>query len=117
MLDGEPINLFAEGGGLRDYTYVDDVVNALLRMALSADTSLTVNVGSHRPIQTRAMVTELERALGVRAMTRLMPAQPGDVDATFADVSRARERLGWEPEVPFSVGIDRFADWLRAERG
>jgi UDP-glucuronate 4-epimerase len=117
MLDGEPIALFADGLGLRDYTYVDDVVEALMRMAVSPDESLTVNVGSHRPIQTRAMVAELERALEIRAVSQLMPAQPGDVEATFADISRARERLGWEPEIPFSVGIDRFSEWLRAERG
>lgn len=116
MLDGEPIALFADGLGLRDYTYVDDVVEALMRMAVSPDVSLTVNVGSHRPIQTLAVVAELERALQIPAVTHLMPPQPGDVEATFADISRAQERLGWEPEVPFSVGIDRFCDWLRAER-
>lgn len=116
MLDGKPIDLFAEGLGLRDYTYVDDVVEALVRMAVSPDVSLTVNVGSHRPIETRAMVAELERALNVHAESRLMPAQPGDVEATFADISRARERLGWEPQVPFSAGIDRFSDWLLADR-
>jgi UDP-glucuronate 4-epimerase len=117
MLDGEPIALFANGLGLRDYTYVDDVVEALVRMAASSEVALTVNIGSHRPIETRAVVAELERALEEPALTNLMPPQPGDVDATFADISRARERLGWEPTVPFSVGIDRFSDWLRAERG
>ncbi|MDP9463158.1 MAG: SDR family NAD(P)-dependent oxidoreductase [Actinomycetota bacterium] len=117
MLDGEPIGLFANGLALRDYTYVDDVVEALVRMALSPDVALTINVGSHRPIQTRAVVAELERALQTAASSHLMPPQPGDVEATFADITRARERLGWEPEVPFSVGIDRFCDWLRAERG
>lgn len=117
ILDGEPVSLFADGLGLRDYTYVDDVVEALTLLAASSDAELTVNVGSHRPIQTRAVVAELERALQIPAVTRLMPPQPGDVEATFADISRARERLGWEPEVPFSVGIDRFCDWLHAERG
>ncbi len=117
MLDGEPIDLFADGLGLRDYTYVGDVVDALVRMAASPDSSLTVNVGSHRPVQTLEVVAELERALQVRAIRHLMPAQPGDVDATFADISQARERLGWEPKMAFSEGIDRFSDWLRAERG
>lgn len=117
MLDGEPIDLYANGLGLRDYTYVDDVVDALVRMAESPDPALTVNIGSHRPIRTRDVVAELERALKIRAVTNLLPAQLGDVDATFADVTRARERLGWQPKTPFSVGIDRFSDWLRAERG
>jgi UDP-glucuronate 4-epimerase len=116
MLDREPIALFADGLGLRDYTYVDDVVEALTRMAALPDVELRVNIGSHQPIQTRAVVAELERALQIHAVTRLMPPQPGDVEATFADISRARERLGWEPAVSFSVGIDRFCAWLRAER-
>ncbi len=116
MLDGASIDLFADGLGLRDYTYVDDVVEALVRMAATPERSLTVNIGSHRPVQTRGMVAELERALGVSAVTRMMPAQPGDVDATFADISRARERLGWEPATPFAAGIDRFCAWLRTER-
>lgn len=117
MLDGEPIALYADGLGLRDYTYVDDVVDALTRMASSTDAEMTVNIGSHRPIQTRAVVAELERALQIPAVTRLMPPQPGDVEATYADISRARERLGWEPKVAFSDGIDRFCGWLRAQRG
>ena len=117
MLDGEPIELFAQGLAVRDYTYVDDVVDALVRMAAAPDDWLVANVGSHRPIQTRDVVAELERALQVRALSQLMPAQPGDVDATFADIARARERLGWEPATPFPVGIDRFSDWLRTDRG
>jgi len=117
ILDGEPVSLFADGLGLRDYTYVDDVVEALALMAAASHAELTVNIGSHRPIQTRAVVAELERALQMPAVTRLLPPQPGDVDATFADIRRAREILGWEPKVGFSVGIDRFCDWLRAERG
>jgi len=62
------------------------------------------------------VVDEIERALGMYAERRLLPAQAGDVPATFADVSLARERLGWEPQMPFGTGIERFCEWLRANQ-
>jgi UDP-glucuronate 4-epimerase len=117
ILEGRPIELYDSGRGLRDYTYVDDVVDALVRLAEVEDPWLVVNVGSHRPVETTALVDEIERALGVTADRRLAPPQPGDVEATFADVSRARERLGWEPRMPLQTGIERFCTWLREEAG
>ena len=116
MLDGEPVVLFDDGRGLRDYTYVDDVVEALLRLADVERGHLVVNVGSDRPVLTSQVIDELERALGVIATRQLALAQPGDVPATHADVSRARQVLGWEPQVTFAEGIDRFCAWLRQER-
>jgi UDP-glucuronate 4-epimerase len=115
LLDGRPIDLYADGRNVRDYTYVDDAVDALVRLAQAPDPALLVNVGSHHPIETLEVVRHLEQALGVEARTRLMPRQPGDVTATFADITRARERLGWEPQVPFAEGIDRFCAWLLAD--
>jgi UDP-glucuronate 4-epimerase len=115
LLDGQPIQLFDGGRGLRDYTYVDDVVDALVRLADVSEPSLLVNVGSHRPVETAGVVDELERALHRTADRRLLPPQAGDVEATFADVSLARERLGWEPAVSFADGIDRFCTWLTAQ--
>ena len=115
ILEGRPIELFDEGRGLRDYTYVDDVVDAFVRLAATSEPYLLVNVGSHHPVQTTALVDEIERALGLTAQRRLLPAQTGDVPATFADVSLARDRLGWEPRMPFREGIERFCAWLRAD--
>jgi UDP-glucuronate 4-epimerase len=115
MLAGEPVQLFDAGRGSRDYTFVEDVVDAFVRLADAPSPFLLVNVGSHRPIETSAVVDELERALGVTAERVLMPRQPGDVEATFADVSRARATIGWEPRTSFSAGIDRFCAWLRED--
>jgi len=115
MLRGEEIPVFDHGQALRDYTFVDDVVDAFVRLAAVDDPYLLVNVGSHHPVRTADMVSELERALGVSAIRTLLRAQPGDVPATFADVSRARDRLGWNSLVPFATGIDRFCAWLRSE--
>jgi UDP-glucuronate 4-epimerase len=116
IMGHEPVVLFDEGRGLRDYTFVTDVVEALLRLASVEDGHLVVNVGSDQPVTTSQVIDELERALGVEAERQPAPAQPGDVPATHANISRARELLGWAPVVSFSEGIDRFCAWLLAER-
>lgn len=115
VLSGEPIHLYDEGRGLRDYTYVDDVVDAFVRLIAWTGDPLTVNVGSHAPVTTTEMVDALERALGVQARRILEPAQPGDVPATYADITRAKEALGWEPRWDFPSGIASFTEWLRKE--
>lgn len=116
ILDGEPVVLFDHGRGVRDYTFASDVADALVRLAARQEGHLVVNVGSDRPLSTSQVIDELERALGVQAERQLAPPQPGDVAATHADVSRARDVLGWMPQVSFAEGIDRFCAWLRAER-
>jgi UDP-glucuronate 4-epimerase len=113
MLRGEPVDLYDSGRGRRDYTYVDDVVRALLLLAAVDEPYLVVNVGSDHPVTTSELVDELERALGVSADRRMAPAQPGDVNATHADVSLAAEKLGWEPRVPLRAGLEQFTGWLR----
>jgi UDP-glucuronate 4-epimerase len=115
MLDGEAVELFDQGRGMRDYTFVDDAVDALIRLAAAQQPFLLANVGSEHPVATAEVVTQLENALHVTALRKLLPAQPGDVIATYADVTRAKEVLGWQPTVPFSVGIERFCAWLLDE--
>jgi UDP-glucuronate 4-epimerase len=112
MLAGEPIALFDRGRGSRDYTYVDDVVDALVRLIDAPATYVLVNVGGHSPVSTSELVDRLENALGVSAKRVAAPAQPGDVPATFADITRARDILGWEPRVELDEGLARFAAWL-----
>ena len=113
MLAGEPIELYDGGRGSRDYTYVDDVVDALMRMIDAPAAYVLVNVGGHSPITTAELVDRLENALDVRATRVPAPAQPGDVPATYADITRARDLLGWEPRVGLAEGLARFAAWLR----
>lgn len=116
ILANEPVRLYDHGQGLRDYTYVDDAVDALVRLAVIDAPHLVVNIGSDRPIRTSAVVDELERALGSPARRELLPPQAGDVPATHADISRARGQLGWEPTTPFATGLERFSEWLRRDR-
>lgn len=113
MLAGEPIELYDGGRGSRDYTYVDDVVDALVRMIEAPPGYVLVNIGSHSPVTTSELVDRLESALDVRAIRVAAPPQPGDVPATYADITQARSRLGWEPRVGLDEGLGRFAAWLR----
>jgi UDP-glucuronate 4-epimerase len=113
MLAGEPIQLYDGGRGSRDYTYVDDVVDALLLLIDAPLPYALVNIGGHSPVTTTELVDRLEKALGVRAIRVEVPAQPGDVPATYADITRAREILGWEPRVDLDEGLGRVATWLR----
>jgi UDP-glucuronate 4-epimerase len=113
MLAGQPITLYDAGRGSRDYTYVDDVVDALVRLIDAPAPYVLVNVGGHSPVTTSELVDRLENALDTRATRVTAPAQPGDVPATYADISRARDLLGWEPRVGLDEGLARFAAWLR----
>jgi UDP-glucuronate 4-epimerase len=115
ILNGDEITLFDDGKGVRDYTYVDDVVGAFVAMMNTRRETLTANVGSHAPVTTAEMVTALERHLGKTARRRLLPAQLGDVPATYADISVATAALGWKPAWTFDEGVARFCRWLRSE--
>ena len=116
MLRGEPIPIFGDGSAVRDFTYVGDVVDGLVR---AVDTSLgyaVLNFGAGRAISVLEMVSQLERALGVSAKKDFQAPQVGDVPRTLADISAARKALGYEPRVRFEQGVDLFAAWL-SERG
>lgn len=115
MLAGMPIELYDNGRGSRDYTYVDDVVDALVRLIDAPAPYVLVNVGSHSPVTTTELVDRLENALGVRALRVPTAAQPGDVPATYADITRARDILGWQPRVALDEGLARFGAWIRPQ--
>ena len=108
---GEPIDLFGTSS-MRDYTYVGDAVDGLLR-ALDRSRGFGIyNIGSARPISLDDLVSTMERILGVRAKKRRRPAQPGDVPATIADLSRARAELGFAPRMALERGLATTARWL-----
>jgi UDP-glucuronate 4-epimerase len=117
MLNGQPITLFDGGRGSRDYTFVDDVVDAFVRLIDAPAPFMLVNVGGHNPISTSELVDRMERALGVRAIRVAAPAQLGDVPATYADITKSRDLLGWVPRVGLDEGLARFGAWLLQRRG
>ena len=135
MLAGEPIKLFNHGEMRRDFTYIDDIVEAVRRLAdrparvdptWSGDapnpgSSLApyriYNIGNNRPESLSRFVECLEASLGVTARKVLMPIQPGDIAATFADVDALAREIDFRPATPIEDGIARFVAWYRAYEG
>lgn len=120
MLQGRPIRLFNEGRMRRDFTYVGDVVAGILKVldgpAPTAAHRL-YNIGNSRPEELLDLVGTLERLLGVAAKRQLEPMQPGDVLATFADVSAMERDFGWRPVTALETGLERFVHWWRGYFG
>lgn len=118
MLAGQPITLYGDGTTSRDYTYVDDIVDGVVRSLQRAvahpGAFEVINLGGSQPVALSALIATLAEALEVEPQIERLPMQPGDVQRTYADVSRARRLLGYEPHTPIQVGIERFAAWVRA---
>ena len=114
MLAGTPIPVFGDGTTRRDYTYIADIVSGV-QAALVYDRSgyEVINLGNDRTVTLSEMIAELERALGVTATIDRQPEQPGDVPQTWASIDKATSLLGYRPETPFAIGVDRFCAWLR----
>jgi UDP-glucuronate 4-epimerase len=116
MLAGELLPVYGDGSALRDFTFIGDLVEGLVR-ALDTDLGFRIlNLGAGRSVVLRDVIHELERALGVAAQLDLQSRQPGEVTKTWSDTSAAREALGYEPRTSLTEGIDRFVDWLRATK-
>lgn len=116
LFAGEPIPVFGDGSMERDFTYIDDVVDGVVSAVdhvVKTDTFAILNLGESEPIPLSRLVTALERATGRKALVERLQVPPGDVDRTFADVSRARQLLGYEPRVRIDDGLRRFVHWYR----
>jgi UDP-glucuronate 4-epimerase len=113
MLRGEPIPVYGDGSSLRDFTYVDDLVDGLVR-ALDADLGYAIlNFGAGRTVSLREVIAALEEELAVRAKIERLPMQTGDVSRTWADIEAARTALGYAPSISFRDGVRKFASWLK----
>ena len=113
MLRGEPVPVYGDGSSVRDFTYVDDLIDGLTRALDSELGFVILNFGAGRTVSVLEVIEDLERALGAKARIEWLPPQRGDVSRTWADISAARAALGYQPRVPLEAGIARFADWLR----
>ena len=116
ILAGEPIEVFGEGRMARDFTYIDDIVDGILG-ALDRPPEphahRILNIGDSRPVGLMDMIKALEEALGIAAKKIMRPMQPGDVTATYADVSKLHALTGYAPKVMLEDGLKRFAAWYR----
>src|SRR5436190_830055 len=131
ILDGQPINVFNDGHMQRDFTYVDDVVESVVRLMdlipgpdpkwMSShpfpNSSLApyriYNIGNEQPVELLEVISLLEKALGKKAKQNLLPMQPGDVPATFADTADLRASTGFAPRTSIEEGVGKFVEWYR----
>lgn len=117
ILRGEPIEIYGMGEMARDFTYIDDIVAGvvdILDRPPEQGRNEIYNIGDSRPVGLMDMVATLERALGVEARKVMRPMQPGDVTATYADVSKLNALSGYKPAVDISEGLSRFVEWYRS---
>jgi UDP-glucuronate 4-epimerase len=115
LLRDERIPVFGDGKSQRDFTYVEDLVDGLVRALDSGLAFDVLNLGAGRTVTVLEVVEVLEKALGRTARIEWLPRQTGDVSRTWADIGAARERLGYAPRTSLEEGIARFVDWLEAE--
>ena len=114
--EGEPITLFGDGSSRRDYTYVDDVVAGVVAAVDRASGYRIYNLGNNRTIELRELIRLLEEDLGKKADVKHLPAQPGDVPLTCADIRRSQEELGYNPGVPIERGLELFVEWFEKKK-
>jgi UDP-glucuronate 4-epimerase len=129
ILAGEPLKVFNHGDMQRDFTYIDDVIEGVVRvMARPAATGAVTpatstapwriyNIGNNRPVPLMQWIETFERCLGREARVELLPLQPGDVVATAADIADLERDVGFRPATPIAEGVRRFVEWYRGYYG
>jgi nucleoside-diphosphate-sugar epimerase len=113
--EGRPITIFGDGLQERDFTYVDDIARGTVA-ALAPLGFATFNLGSDRPIKVLDCIRLIEELSGEKAILKFRPAQAADVAATWADISHARQRLCWQPEVTYEDGVKKSIEWYKEHR-
>jgi UDP-glucuronate 4-epimerase len=115
MLHDRPIKVFNNGDMLRDFTYVDDIIDGVYRVVMSDDLPLfdIYNIGNHRSEKLLDVIETLARTLGVTPKMEMLPMQAGDIYATYASVEKLHKAVGYEPRTSIQEGIPVFADWFR----
>ncbi|MDQ7784435.1 MAG: NAD-dependent epimerase/dehydratase family protein [Desulfomonilaceae bacterium] len=115
MVHQETIKIFNYGKNRRDFTYIDDVVSGVAAALTvgSLDAYEIINLGNHNPEELMDFVETLEKLAGLRAVKEMVPAQPGDVTATYADIDKARRKLGFSPKTPLQEGLKQFVSWFQ----
>ncbi len=116
IADNKPIQVFGDGTTRRDYTFIDDIIQGV-RAAIDYDKSMfeVFNLGESQTVELRELIRLLEENLGEKAIIDRRPMQPGDVAQTFADISKAREFLNYNPQTKIEEGIKKFVEWFREQ--
>ena len=117
ILNREQIPMFGDGSTSRDYTYYEDTVagikGAINYLFANENVYETINLGNNQPVQLTDMISSIEKAAGIKANIKQLPMQPGDVDITFANISKAKSLLGYNPIYSFEEGVKNFVEWYK----
>ena len=117
MLEGKEIPMFGDGTTSRDYTYIDDIVDGIIKSCQycmdNKEVYEILNIGNSSPTTLKEMINTIGQALGIEPKIKQLPMQPGDVDRTYADVSKAKKLIGYEPKTTFKQGIENFVKWYK----
>ena len=120
MLEGKEIPMFGDGTTSRDYTYIDDIVDGIIKSCNycmnNQDVYEILNIGNSSPTTLKEMIDTIGQALGIEPKIKQLPMQPGDVDRTYADVSKAKTLIGYEPKTTFKEGIENFVKWYKENK-
>jgi UDP-glucuronate 4-epimerase len=117
IAEGKEIPMFGDGTSRRDFTFIDDIVDGMERALERCAGYAVYNLGESNTIELRALIGLIEAAVGKPARIRALPEQPGDVPVTYADISKARRELGYDPRVPVGAGIPAFVRWFLRRDG
>lgn len=107
----KPIEVFADGELKRDFTFIDDIVKGVLAAIDKPLPFEIINLGNNKPVTVNKLIELIEKEIGMKAEKKLLPAQPGDVEVTYADISKARKLIGWKPTTTIEEGLKRFVEW------
>lgn len=111
---GKAIPVFGDGSMMRDHTYIDDIIRGVVASIDHCGGYRIYNLGESRPVSLSDLIAAIEKALGKKAIIDRKPVPPGDVQTTYADVSRAQAELGYEPRTHLADGLAKFVEWFRA---
>lgn len=119
ILEDKPIPFYGDGTTKRDYTYIDDIVDGILKSMSYLFNNENVyeifNLGESHVVSLKEMVEIIENTLGKKAILDIQPMQPGDVDKTYADISKAKSMIGYDPQTNFAEGIRKFVEWYKRQ--
>jgi UDP-glucuronate 4-epimerase len=114
IIQRKPIPVFGDGSTRRDYTYIDDIIDGVMA-AINYDQTYyeVINLGESHTVELNELISLLEKELDTHAIIDRQPSQPGDVPQTYADISKARALLGYQPKTQIEEGLRRFVEWFR----
>jgi UDP-glucuronate 4-epimerase len=113
IIKGKPIKVFNYGKMKRDFTYISDVADGVVKALFTPFDYSIINLGNHKPVELLYFISLIEKELGKKAITEMLPMQAGDVPSTYADISKAKKLLKWEPSTSIEEGVKKFVKWFK----